>query len=90
MFETIFYVKPNVRKYRELSTSTNEATLIKISKFVAISTRGIWKVHSKVYYLSNQFTNAITFGIILKTYPFSMFWHKFNQDIIMQTRKILL
>ena len=31
-----FYVKPNIRKYRELSTSTNEATLIKLSKFVAI------------------------------------------------------
>ena len=31
-----FYVKPNIRKYRELFTSTNEATLIKLSKFVAI------------------------------------------------------
>ena len=31
-----FYVKPNNRKYRELFTSTNEATLIKLSKFVAI------------------------------------------------------
>ena len=31
-----FYVKPNKRKYRELFTSTNEATLIKLSKFVAI------------------------------------------------------
>ena len=34
-----FYVKPNIRKYRELFTSTNEATLIKLSKFVAI----LWK-----------------------------------------------
>ena len=31
-----FYVKPNIRKYMELFTSTNEATLIKLSKFVAI------------------------------------------------------
>ena len=31
-----FYVKPNIRKYRELFTSTNETTLIKLSKFVAI------------------------------------------------------
>ena len=33
-----FYVKPNIRKYlyRELFTSTNEATLIKLSNFVAI------------------------------------------------------
>ena len=31
-----FYVKPNIRKYRELFTPTNEATLIKLSKFVAI------------------------------------------------------
>ena len=30
-----FYVKPNIRKHRELFTSTNEATLIKLSKFVA-------------------------------------------------------
>ena len=31
-----FYVKPNKRKYRELFTSTNDATLIKLSKFVEI------------------------------------------------------
>ena len=31
-----FYVKPNIRKYGELFTSTNETTLIKLSKFVAI------------------------------------------------------
>ena len=31
-----FYVKPNICKYRELFTSTNEATLIKLSKFAAI------------------------------------------------------
>ena len=31
-----YYVKPNIHKYRELFTSTNEATLIILSKFVAI------------------------------------------------------
>ena len=31
-----FYVKPNISMYRELSTSTNEVTLTKLSKFVAI------------------------------------------------------
>ena len=55
-----------------------------------ISTRGIWKVLSMVFYLSNRFTNPITFDIILKNYLSSMFWHKFHEDIIMQTRKMLL
>ena len=31
-----FYVKPNIRKYMELFTSTNEVKLIKLSNFVAI------------------------------------------------------
>ena len=31
-----FYVKPNIRKYWELFTSTNEAQLIKLSNFVEI------------------------------------------------------
>ena len=48
-------------------------------------TRGIWKVLSMVYYLSNRFTNPIMFGIILKNYSSSMLWHKFHEDIIMQT-----
>ena len=30
------YVKPNICKFRELFTSTNEATLIELSKIVAI------------------------------------------------------
>ena len=34
--KTYFNVKPNIRKNRELFTSTNEATLIELSKFVAI------------------------------------------------------
>ena len=33
-------------------------------------TRGIWKVLGMVFYLSNQFTNPIMFGIILKSYLF--------------------
>ena len=37
-----------------------------------ITTRGIWKVLSMVFYLSNQFTNPIMFGIILKNYLSSL------------------
>ena len=54
-----------------------------------VCTRGIWKVLSMVFYLSNRFTNPIMFGIILKNYLSSMLWHKFLEDIMMQTRKIL-
>ena len=39
-------------------------------------TRGIWKVLSTVFYLSNRFTKPIMFGIILKSYLSSMLWHK--------------
>ena len=53
-------------------------------------TRGIWKVLSMVLYLSTRFTNPIMFGIILKNYLSSILWHKFHEDIIMQTRKILV
>ena len=55
-----------------------------------IHTRGIWKVLSMVFYLSNRFINPIMFGIILKSYLSSMLWHKFHEDIIKQKRKILL
>ena len=40
-------------------------------------TRGIWKVLSMVFYLSNRFTNPIIFGIILKSYLSSMLWQNF-------------
>ena len=40
-----------------------------------------------ICYLSNRFTNPTMFGIILKRYLSSMLWHKFYEDIIMQTRK---
>ena len=53
-------------------------------------TRDIWNVLSMVFYLSYQFTNPIMSGIILKSYLSSMLWHKFHEDIIMQTQKILL
>ena len=43
-----------------------------------------------VFYLSNRSTNPIMFGINLKSYLSAMLWHKFHEDIIMQTRKILL
>ena len=51
---------------------------------------GIWKVLSMVYYLSNPFTDPIMCGVIIKSYSSSMLWHKFHEDIILQTRKILL
>ena len=51
---------------------------------------GIWNVLSMVIYLSNRFTNPIMFGTILKSRPFTTLWHKFQEDIIMQTGKILL
>ena len=54
-------------------------------------TRGIWKVLSMVFYPSSRFTNPIVFGITLKNYLSSMLlWHKFHEDIMMQTRQILL
>ena len=59
---------------------------LKVVKIFAY-TRDIWKVLSMVFYLSNRNTNPVMFGIILKSYLFSMFWHKFHEDIIMQTRK---
>ena len=42
--------------------------ILKILNFYHRSTRGIWKILSMVLYLSNQFTNPIMFGIILKSY----------------------
>ena len=42
------------------------------------------------FYLSNQFTNPIMFGIILKSYLSSMLWHNFHEDIIIPTQKVLL
>ena len=53
-------------------------------------TRGIWKVLSMVFYLSNRFTNPIMFDIILKNPLSSMLWYKFREDIVMQTQIILL
>ena len=52
--------------------------------------RGIWKALSMVFYLSNLFTNPIMFDFILKSYFFSMLWHKFHEDIIMQTGKNII
>ena len=51
--------------------------------------RGIWKVFSMVFYLSNRFTNPIEFGIILMSDISSMLLHTFYEKIVMQTRKIL-
>ena len=52
--------------------------------------RGIWKVHSMVTYLSNRLTNSFIIGIILNSYLSSMLEHNFQEDVIMQVRKILL
>ena len=54
------------------------------------NTRDFWKVLSMVFYLSNRFTNPIMFGINLMSYLSFMLLHEFHEDIIMQTRKILL
>ena len=53
-------------------------------------TRGIWKVLSMVFYLSNRFTKPIMFGILLKSHLSSMLWYKFHEYIVMQKRKISL
>ena len=42
------------------------------------------------FYLSNRFTNPIMLDIILNNYHSSMLWHKFHEDIVMQTRIISL
>ena len=41
-----------------------------IAEYIIIY-EGVWKVLSMVFYLSNQFTNPIMFGIILKRYSSS-------------------
>ena len=56
----------------------------------SIYPRGIWKILRMLFYLSDLFLNPIMFGIILKSYISSMLWHKYHEDIIMQTQKILL
>ena len=53
-------------------------------------TRGIWKVLSMVFLLSNRYIHPIMFGIILKSYLSSMLWQNFHEDIIMLTRKIII
>ena len=61
------------------------------SLFILIrSTRGIWKALSMVFYLSNRFTKLTMFGTILKNNLSSVLWHTFHENIILQTRKILL
>ena len=43
-----------------------------------LNTRGIWKVLSMVFYLSNRYTNLIMFGIILKSYLFLCYGTNFT------------
>ena len=54
------------------------------------TTRGIWKVRSMFFYLSNRFTKPIMFDIILKSYLSFHYVIALHEDVIMQTRKILL
>ena len=77
-----------VYKFKRIVGKPNFSDQFK--KIVKRYTRGIWKVLSMVFYLSNRFTKPIMFGIILKSHLFSMLWHKFHEDIMMQTRKNLL
>ena len=70
------------------SSDDFESLIVKVR--LSRSTRGIWKVLSMVFYLSNRFTKPIMFVNILKSHSFSMLWHKFHEDIITQTRKFLL
>ena len=93
----ILYLKNEITN---LKTITVKCAYIKINNGIqtlgnfllnhSIYTRGICKVLSMVFNLSNRLTNLIVFAFILKRYFSSMLWHKFDEDIIMQTQKILL
>ena len=75
---------------RFTNRQTNKQTSIvteKAKTIYPLYTRSIWKVLRMVFYLRNRFSNPIKFGIILKSYLSSILWHKFHEDIIMQTRK---
>ena len=60
--------------------------------FVLLSNiRGAFGKFSAWYFISVTDLQTLTsFGIILKNYLSLMLWHKFYEDIIMQTRKILV
>ena len=81
-----------IEKNHQLSLYTYKLFngLAQICNKKSLYTRGIWKVLSMVFYLSNRFTNPIMFGIMLKSYRSSMLWHIFHEDILMPTRRILL
>ena len=51
-----------------------------VDQKLCMFTRGIWKVHSTVQYLSNRLTNAFMFGIILNSYLCSMLRNKFEME----------
>ena len=52
-------------------------------------TRAIWKVRSMVFFLSNRLTNPFMFGSILNSYLSAMSGHRYQDNIVMQTRNIL-
>ena len=43
-----------------------------------------------VFYFSNRITSPSIFNIILKSYIFFMLWHKFHEDVMVQTRKNII
>ena len=53
-------------------------------------TGAIWKLCSMVLYLSYRSTRLFMFSIILNSYYFYMLGHKFQEDVAMQTRTIVL
>ena len=73
-----------------LNISCNKNFLQACDRIFSYFTSGIWKVLSMVFCLSDRITNPFMFGIILTSFLSSMLLHKFHEDIIMQTQKILL
>ena len=66
----------NSTPVKKSNSSNTEAPILYFDLYITYGTvsskmyytRGIWKILSMVLYLSNQFTNPIMFGIILKNY----------------------
>ena len=84
---------PSNRRFLRISDIYNlnlNHYIHKVLTSMLLHTRGIWKVFSMVFYLSNRFTNPVMFGFIWKNYLSPIIWHNFHKDIILQTRKISL
>ena len=80
--------RQNANLAEQISLFRNELNKFKNKRARMLDyTRGIWKVLSMAFYLSNRFSNPIMFGTIVKRYLSSMLWHHFHVNIIMQTQK---